>query len=68
MVKERSFARTLGNIRADAVGCPDHLLANGVLGKWTPALDNLPDPIRQRLRKLIDPQGFKMCPSHNLPP
>jgi hypothetical protein len=65
VVLEIVAARSFGNVRPDAIGAPDDLLADRVAGKSVPTKSDVPDFVCEFLGQLVNPKIFKICPAHN---
>lgn len=64
MVKDRTLACTLRDVRTDAIGCTNDLLAYRVSRKRAPFLHNLPDVVCEFLGKLVNTQSLEMSSRH----
>jgi hypothetical protein len=65
VVLEIVSASSFCDVRSDAVGAPDDLLADRISGKFVPPENDVPDFVCEFLGQHINPKIFKICPGNN---
>lgn len=65
VVLEIMAASSFGNVRPDAIGAPDDLLADRVPGKSVPTENYSPNLVCQFFCQRVNPQILKVCLARN---